>query len=123
MWRLRFVAPSLVKHKHTEPGPQWPPQTLSTFSRGSIQPSIPIRGPLHLLVLFLSFRVRLRGFARRKGLLKVRNDVVNVLRAYGYPDEIFRHTAVRLLLVAQLLVRCAPRVDRQGLRVADTVTW
>ena len=67
--------------------------------------------PLLNHVVFLSFRIRLRRLASRKRLLKVRNNVVNVLCADRDTNEVFCDTAVRLLLVAELLMRRCPGVN------------
>ncbi len=62
-------------------------------------------------VVLICFCIRLRRLARRKGLLKVRNDVVNVFGADRDTDEVFRDTAIPLLLVAELLMRRRPGVN------------
>ena len=92
------------------------------ISRSSTQLSFPVGIPFDVVILLLPLCIWLCSFASRKRLLKVGNDVVNMLCSHGYPNEVFRDTAVRLFLIAQLFVRCAPGVDCQGLRVADTVT-
>ena len=77
--------------------------------------------PFDIFVLFFPFRIRLCSFARSKRLLKVCDYVIDVLCSHRYPNEIFRDAAISLFLVAELFVRGGPRVDRQGLRVANTV--
>lgn len=54
-----------------------------------------------------------------KRLLKIVNDIANVLQSQTDSDQIRRHTGLDLLLVRQLLVRGPPGVDDQGLRIAD----
>lgn len=54
-----------------------------------------------------------------EGLLKVGNDVVNVLGADGDANEVLGDARVLLLLVGELLVRRGPGVDGEGLGVAD----
>ena len=54
-----------------------------------------------------------------KGLLKVGNDVVNVLGTDGNADEILSDTRGELLLVGELLVGGGPGVDGKGLGVTD----
>ena len=71
-------------------------------------------------VLFVSFRIRLRRLACGERLLKIRNDIVNVLSTDRNADKVLRDTAVRLLLVAELLMRRSPWVDSQGFGVSDT---
>lgn len=81
------------------------------------------------------------GRGRREGLLKVGDDVVNVLRADGDSDEVLAERSViiptrtvfcdskthlsdaaaELLLVSELLVGGGPGVDGQSLGVADAV--
>lgn len=85
------------------------------FSCSSTQCSLPVGIPFYLLIFFITFRIWLRSFTRREGLFKVCDYIVNVLCAHRYPDEIFCDAAIFLLFVAQLLVRCAPGVDCQGL--------
>lgn len=64
-------------------------------------------------------RLSSNGVGGLEGLLKVGNDVVNVLGAHADADEVLGDTRVLLLLVGQLLVRRGPGVDRERLRVAD----
>lgn len=58
---------------------------------------------------------------RRERLLKVGNDVVNVLRTDGDTDEILGNTTVDTLFFAKLFVSCRPRVDGESLGVANAV--
>ena len=113
---------------------------------GSQRQNLVSRFPLHLLQMSVAFynlccttqlsfhhRVagicRIRHITRRpglcrrgcKGLFEVGNDVVDVLRANRYPNQIFRHSTATLLLVAQLLVCCRPWVNCKSLAVSDTV--
>ena len=55
--------------------------------------------------MFIRFPIRLRRLAGSKRLLKVGNDIVNVLSADRNPDQIFRDSAVCLLFIAELLMR------------------
>ena len=48
-------------------------------------------------------------------------NVIDVLSSHRDSDEILRHAAVRLLLVAKLLVRRQPGVDSQGFGVANAI--
>lgn len=99
------------------------------------------RGLLRLLLLRRRFGTVLRCRGRRslERLLKVGDDVVNVLRSDRDADEVLQgiplapasthanspvttylaHTRADLLLVRQLLVRRGPRVDRQRLGVTN----
>lgn len=61
------------------------------------------------------------GACRFERLLKVCNDVVDMLRADRDTDQVFCNTAVILLIVAQLFVSGGPRVDCEGLGVTDAV--
>ena len=71
-------------------------------------------------VLFVCFSIGLRRLAGSKRLLKVSDDVVNVLSANRNTDEVFRNPAVCLLFVAELLMCCRPGMNSQSLRVANT---
>ncbi len=72
-----------------------------------------------VFVSLLRFRVGLCSLARGEGLLKVVDDIVNVLVADRNSDEIFRDTAVGLFFIRELLVRCRPWMDGQCFGVAD----
>ena len=54
-----------------------------------------------------------------KGLLEIIDDVFDVFQAETHPDEVRGDAAFDLLFVGQLLVRGDPRVDDEGLGVAD----
>lgn len=56
---------------------------------------------------------------RHKGLLEIVDDVLDVFQAEAHADEIGGDAAFDLLFVGQLLVRGDPRVDDEGLCVAD----
>lgn len=53
-------------------------------------------------------------------LLKIGDNVVNVLSADGDTDRVLGHTRVDAFLFRQLLVRGRPRVNGEGFGVADT---
>lgn len=53
-------------------------------------------------------------------LLKVSNDVVNVLRTNRDADSVLLDTGVTAFLLGELLMGGGPRVDSQSLGVADT---
>lgn len=77
----------------------------------------------HLLLLSLRLHTLFPGLGRRRsrgleGLLEIGDDVVDVLRADGDPDEVVGHARAGLLLVRKLLVRRRPGVDGQRLGVA-----
>lgn len=59
------------------------------------------------------------GSRLREGLLKVVNDIVNVLCTDGDTNEIFRDTAADSLLFRKLFVRGRPGVNRESLGVAN----
>lgn len=71
-------------------------------------------------VVFICCRVWLCRFARSERLLKVLNDIVNVLSANRNTDEVVRDTAICLFLVAELLMRRCPGVNSQSLGVTNT---
>ncbi len=70
--------------------------------------------------MFICCRVWLCRFARSERLLKVLNDIVNVLSANRNTDEVVRDTAICLFLVAELLMRRCPGVNSQSLGVTNT---
>lgn len=82
---------------------------------------IPIGGSLLLFVPFISLRVSFGGLTCGKGLLKVVENVINVLGADGNPDEVFGDTAIGLFFIRELLVCGGPRVDGQRFGVTDAV--
>lgn len=59
------------------------------------------------------------SLSRRKRLLKVGNDIVNVLGTDRDADAIFRNARRKTLLLGQLLMGRSPRVDGKSLGVAD----
>ena len=64
-----------------------------------------------MLVTLFGLGIWLSSIARCKGLLKVLDDVVDVLGTYRYPDKIRCDSAVLLLVIAELLMGCCPGVD------------
>ena len=79
----------------------------------------PFRRSRHIFIPILGLRIGLRLLARRKALLEVVDDVVDVLGADADADQVLSDAGFALLLVRELLVRGGPGVDGEGLRVAD----
>lgn len=76
--------------------------------------------PGFLQLFYLLFALlRLRS-CDRKSLLKVRNDVANVLCPDRDANEIFSDSSTRTLLITELFVCRGPWMDCEGFRVADT---
>lgn len=99
-----------------------PHHPSSNHLRRPLQPRPPIRIPpnLHILLLSLLLRLRLRSLTSFKALLEISNDIINVFGADGDADEIFGDAGVDALGFGKLFVRCGPGVDGQGFGVADT---
>lgn len=68
----------------------------------------------------LGSTVRQSSLQSAEGLLKVGNDIVNVLSANRDTDGILGDARIKLLLVAQLLVGGGPGVNGQSFGVANT---
>ena len=92
-----------------------------TLSCRSAQRGTIIGIPVLFSVLLLRLRVWFRGLALLEALLKVPDDVVNVLGTDRDADQVLRDAAVGFLRVGQLLVGRGPGVDGQGFGIADAV--
>lgn len=68
----------------------------------------------------LGSAVRQSSLQCAERLLKVGNNIINVLSANRYTDSILGGARIKLLLVGQLLMGGGPGVNGQGLGVANT---
>ena len=64
----------------------------------------------HLLVVFLRCR---------QSLIEIPQEIVEALQSDGNADHIRADAGHNLLLIGQLLVRCAARVNHQAFGVSD----
>lgn len=65
--------------------------------------------------------LRANGGSSLKGLFKIRNNVINVLRTDRNTDTILCRARVKTLLFGELLVGRRPWVDRKGLGISNTI--
>lgn len=79
---------------------------------------------LHRRSSFSNCRVRQGGTSGGGGLerlLKISNDIVNVLCTDRNTDAILCRARVKTLLVSELLMSCRPRVNCKSLGIPNTI--
>src|SRR5690606_14482621 len=70
---------------------------------------------------YLRFASRSRSQPHRRAqrTIEIADQVVRILDPDGQPDQVVRDTGRMTVLHGELLVRGAPRMDDQALRIAD----
>jgi hypothetical protein len=64
--------------------------------------------------------IRQRSFRSLERLLKVSNNIIDMLRSNRDTNRIFSNTRILAFLISKLFMGRRPRVNSQGFRIANT---